>query len=151
MFSVHLIIFIQSILIFTYIRYKYKCLCVLSLYSYCCKYPETRAERQCTVSEFRCVKDGKCINEAYRCDSTEDCSDRSDEEGCPPKVVNATGSGSGHQTPWDREADRTTEKNSLPEGGSQTTSMLFVSRCLIPVSLCQFNFITRARLIAQFY
>ncbi|XP_046613235.1 basement membrane-specific heparan sulfate proteoglycan core protein isoform X7 [Neodiprion virginianus] len=83
---------------------------------------ELHCVRPCTDSEFRCVKDGKCISAAYRCDSTNDCSDRSDEEGCPLKSENGTGIGTGNR-PGSGGLDRTTERNFVPEGETETTNI----------------------------
>ncbi|XP_048508165.1 basement membrane-specific heparan sulfate proteoglycan core protein isoform X9 [Athalia rosae] len=83
---------------------------------------EAQCERECTVSEFRCVRDGKCINAAYRCDSTDDCSDHSDEEGCQSsRGTNETGSGT--------ETRRPTEGNSVTEDQQETTTNFGVREC----------------------
>lgn len=34
------------------------------------------------MSQYRCTS-GQCVSEALRCDGYADCSDRSDEAGCP--------------------------------------------------------------------
>ncbi|XP_046742518.1 basement membrane-specific heparan sulfate proteoglycan core protein [Diprion similis] len=81
---------------------------------------ELHCERNCTSSEFKCVKDRKCISATYRCDSRNDCLDHSDEEGCPPKTGNVTGAGN---RPGSGGLDRTTERNSIPEGETETTNI----------------------------
>lgn len=37
---------------------------------------------ECQEGEFRCEKDGTCINLDWRCDGDTDCSDDSDERQC---------------------------------------------------------------------
>lgn len=38
---------------------------------------------KCKTNEFYCPKDDLCINNNWRCDGENDCSDGADETGCP--------------------------------------------------------------------
>lgn len=39
-------------------------------------------DRGCTPTQFKCISDGTCIEDIYRCDRRSDCEDRSDEDNC---------------------------------------------------------------------
>lgn len=47
--------------------------------------PTQRAPNQCSSSQFGCYKNGTCIDKSKVCDFVADCSDGSDEWGCPSK------------------------------------------------------------------
>ena len=43
------------------------------------------ANSTCSSTEFQCVKSGSCIPIKFKCDTFNDCTDKSDEAGCPSK------------------------------------------------------------------
>jgi len=53
------------------------------IYGYNCKEITTDLSSTCKSGEFKCSTGDKCIPSSYKCDGDNDCSDKSDEKGCP--------------------------------------------------------------------
>ena len=41
---------------------------------------EHNCQLECTETEFKCKRTGKCLNLAWKCDGDKDCPDGSDED-----------------------------------------------------------------------